>query len=95
MKINLKVRLKNPYFIAQLILAIGAPVLAYFGLTAQDLTTWSSLFGVIADAFKNPYILGMVAVSVYNAILDPTVARFSDSRQALKYDKPRDDREEL
>ena len=42
---NLKVRFKNPVFIAQLILAILTPILAYAGLTMQDLTTWNTLPG--------------------------------------------------
>ena len=39
MKLNLKVRFKNPVFIAQLIISIFTPILAYAGLTAQDLTS--------------------------------------------------------
>ena len=42
-KINLKIRLKNPVFIAQIVLAVLTPILAYAGLTAQDLTTWGAL----------------------------------------------------
>lgn len=40
---NLKVRFKNPIFIAQFILAILTPILAYAGLTLQDLTSWPAL----------------------------------------------------
>lgn len=40
---NLKVRFKNPVFIIQLILAILTPILAYAGLTLQDLTSWAKL----------------------------------------------------
>lgn len=39
MKLNLKVRFRNPVFIAQLVLSIFTPILAYAGLTVQDLTT--------------------------------------------------------
>lgn len=89
MKINWKVRLKNPMFIAQIILAIGAPLLAYYGLSAQDLTTWGSVFRLIKDALSNPFVLGMIGVSIYNALLDPTVAGINDSKQALQYIEPR------
>lgn len=92
MKINFKVRFKNPIFVAQIILAIGAPLLAYYGLTAQDLTTWGSVFSLIWDGISNPYVFGMIVISLYNALLDPTVAGLSDSRQALNYNKPRKDR---
>ena len=40
---RLKVRLKKPVFIAQLVLSIFTPILAYAGLTVQDLTTWKAL----------------------------------------------------
>ena len=40
---NFKVRFKNPIFIAQFILAILTPILAYAGLTLQDLTSWTKL----------------------------------------------------
>ena len=43
MKINWKVRFKNPLFIAQLGMSILVPILAYAGLTVQDLTTWKAL----------------------------------------------------
>lgn len=89
MKINWKVRGKNPMFIAQIILAIGVPLLAYFGLMAQDLTTWGSVFTLIKDGLSNPYVLGTIAISLYNALTDPTVAGVGDSKQALKYHKPK------
>ena len=71
--INLKVRFKNPVFIAQLILAILTPILAYAGLTAQDLTTWSALGNLLLSAVLNPYVLALVIVSVWNAINDPDI----------------------
>ena len=88
MKINLKVRFKNPVFIAQFILAIFTPILAYAGLTAQDLTTWKALFDVIVDAISNPYVLSLVAVSVWNALNDPTTKGIGDSTNALLYNEP-------
>ena len=88
MKINLKVRFKNPVFIAQFILAIFTPILAYAGLTAQDLTTWKALFDLIIGAISNPYVLSLVAVSVWNAINDPTTKGIGDSTNALFYNEP-------
>lgn len=92
MKINWKVRFQNPQFYIQLALAIFVPILAYAGLTAQDLTTWPTLFSVFADAVRNPYVLFTVAVSVYNSIVDNTTKGIGDSRQALTYQKPKGDR---
>ena len=90
MKINLKVRFKNPVFIAQFILAIFTPILAYAGLTAQDITTWKALFDLIVDAISNPYVLSLVAVSVWNALNDPTTEGIlNDSDTAMTYEIPK------
>lgn len=86
---NLKVRFKNPVFIAQLILAILTPILAYAGLTVQDLTSWQALGEILLEAIRNPYVLGLIVVSVWNALNDPTTAGITDSAQALTYDKPK------
>lgn len=88
---NFKVRFKNPVFIAQLILAILTPILVYANLTVQDITSWAILGNVLFGAIKNPYVLGMVAVSVWNALNDPTTAGLRDSTKALEYTAPRKD----
>lgn len=80
--INLKVRFKNPVFIAQLVLAILTPILAYAGLTTQDLTTWRALGDLLVGAISNPYVLGLVIVSVWNAVNDPTTKGVKDSDKA-------------
>lgn len=87
--INLKVRFKNPVFIAQLALSVLTPILAYAGLTLADLTTWSALGQVLIDAITNPYVLGLVVVSVWNALNDPTTAGLKDSAQAMTYNAPK------
>lgn len=86
---NLKVRFKNPVFIVQLILAILTPLLAYAGLTMQDLTSWAILGNMLLDAIKNPYVLGLIVISVWNALNDPTTAGLKDSKQAMTYNKPK------
>lgn len=88
MKINLKVRLKNPVFIAQIILAIFTPILAYAGLTMQDITTWKALGDLIVNAISNPFVLILAIQSVWNAINDPTTKGVGDSANALLYGKP-------
>lgn len=86
---NLKVRFRNPVFIVQLILAILTPILAYAGLTLQDLTTWGALGNLLLGALSNPYVLGLIAVSVWNALNDPTTAGLTDSAQAMTYQTPK------
>lgn len=88
MNINWKIRVKNPVWWAQMVLAVLTPVLAYAGLTAQDLTTWGAVGELLFGAVTNPYVLSLVLVSVWNAVNDPTTAGVTDSTQALSYDKP-------
>ena len=85
---NWKVRFKNPVFLAQLVLAVLTPVLAYMGLTAQDLTSWPKLGEVLLAAVSNPYVLSLVAISVWNAVNDPTTKGIKDSERAQSYTEP-------
>ncbi len=92
--INWKVRIKNPLFWAEIAMSIIVPILAYLGLKTEDLNSWQALGDVLFKAISSPYILGMVIVSVYNAIADPTTSGFTDSKRALTYTKPNNDKEE-
>lgn len=92
--INWKVRVKNPLFWVQVLLAVLMPILAYMGLTVEDLTSWAILGTTLVEAVKNPYVLGLVVVSVWNAINDPTTAGVSDSNLAMTYIKPHSDKGE-
>ena len=87
---NWKVRFKNPLFIAQMVLAVLTPILAYAGLTVKDLTTWKALGDLLIGALSNPYVLGLVVVSLFNAVTDPTTSGVKDSEQALTYTKPKE-----
>lgn len=88
MNINWKIRVKNVSFWISIAIAVFTPILAYMGITAQDITTWVALGNVLLDAVSNPYILLMVAVSVYNAVVDPTSTGVTDSARALQYSYP-------
>lgn len=88
MKINLKVRAKNPLFWLQLALSVAMPIGAYFGITGADITSWTILGGVLIDAVSNPYVVFTAAISAYNALLDPTVRGLGDSPRVLGRDKP-------
>lgn len=87
-KINIPVRFKNPMFVAQLLLSILLPILTYFGLEAKDVTTWNKLGELILSAISNPYVLALIVISIWNAVNDPTVEGFSDSKRALGYLEP-------
>jgi phi LC3 family holin len=87
--INWKVRLKNPVFIFQLILALFLPILAYAGLTFKDMTTWPMLWLIILNAVKSPYVLMLIIASVWHAVNDPTTKGISDSTRAMQYNEPK------
>ncbi len=88
MKINWKIRFKNPMFYAELVFSILTPIMAYLGITATEITSWAILGDVLFQAVLNPYVLSLALVSVYNAIVDPTTTGFGDSINALSYIKP-------
>ena len=75
-------------FWAEIILAILTPLLAYAGLTAADLTTWGAVLDLLKMAATNPYVLALVVVSLYNALVDPTTTGFTDSAKAMGYNSP-------
>lgn len=89
MKINWKVRFKNPVFWAQIAVAVLLPILTYMGLSWEDMTTWGALCRVLLAAVQNPVVVVSVIVSVWNAINDPTTAGLSDSKNALTYKEPK------
>ena len=88
MKINWKVRFKNPVFWVQIAVAIVVPALTDFGMTWDDMTTWAALGKLLLEIIKNPVVVVSVVISVVNAITDPTTKGISDSTHALGYDKP-------
>lgn len=88
---NLKVRIKNWVFWVQVLLAIATPVLAYAGLTASDITTWTKVWELIVMAVSNPYILGLIVVNIWSAMNDPTTSGLGDSKLAMTYQAPKKD----
>lgn len=86
--INWSVRIKNPVFWVQIAAAVVVPIMAYLGLSWEDMTSWAALGGIFVEAVKNPVILAAVAVSVWNAINDPTTKGLADSDRAMTYTEP-------
>lgn len=79
-------------FWVQIVVSIFTPILAYMGITVESLTTWTTVFDALRMAILNPYVLMLVAVSVYNTVIDPTTTGITDSKKALTYDKPNSDK---
>ena len=92
MKINWEVRIKNPLWWAQMACAVVLPILAYFGLAWEDMTSWAALGDIFVAAVQNPVVVVAVLVSVFNALTDPTTAGVSDSNRAMGYVQPYKDR---
>lgn len=84
MKINWKVRMKNPYFWIGLL----AVILAAVGVTPESLTSWSILYEQVEQLLSNPFAMGCVVVAVIGYLNDPTTKGIKDSSRALTYKKP-------
>ena len=85
--INWKVRIKNPYFWIGLIATIFAAV----GVSPECLTSWAILWEKIIALLGNPFAIGCMLVAIIGYVNDPTTKGFSDSKQALTYEKPKVD----
>ncbi|MBQ8057657.1 MAG: phage holin [Ruminococcus sp.] len=90
MKINWKVRFKNPMFWVGIVVAVVATVSAQLGLTVESIASWSQLWQALYNAVSNPVVVVAVISAVYNAIIDPTTKGVCDSKDALEYDKPKE-----
>ena len=77
-KINWEERFKNPIFWFNIALSVFVPIFAYFGVKAQDMTTWNTFFTILLDAIKNPYVVFTVVVSVWNTVINPTTKGVTD-----------------
>lgn len=90
MKVNVPVRLKNPWFWVSL----GGIVLTAMGVDAEMFTSWGVVKEQAVALVSNPFMLVSVALAVLGVFIDPTTAGVGDSKQALEYTKPRKERDE-
>lgn len=95
-KINWKIRFtkKNKAFVTRVFVAVFIPILTYYGLKVNDITSWNVLFDLMAKAFSNPFILVMSIFNFINIIPDPTTSGFGDSERALGYEEPHEENTE-
>ena len=84
MKINWKVRVKNPYFWIGLV----GVILSAMGVEPQMLSSWQALGNALLEFVKNPFLIGTVLVAVIGVIVDPTTKGMNDSERAMQYQKP-------
>ena len=83
MKIDWSVRFKNPTFIVSLLVGVFLPILTYYGMNWNEMTTWNAIWDLLVEAIKNPVVVVSVIVSVYNAIIDPTTKGISDAEKNI------------
>ena len=82
MKINFRVRIKNPLFWLTIIPAVAALVYAVLGC-----------FGIVPtiseETLVNALTLIVTALTTLGVLVDPTTKGASDSENALTYTEPR------
>jgi len=88
MNINWKVRLNNPVWMFEVLASIVLPILAYYGMNWQDLTSWGMVCELLVKAVQNPVVIISVITSLWNSVTDPTTKGIGDSERALTYHEP-------
>ena len=83
-KINIPVRLKNPWFWVGVI----SVALTAIGVDPMTFTSWSAVWEGIKAVLANPVQLCTVVLAVLAVFIDPTTAGVTDSDRALSYKSP-------
>lgn len=81
MKLNLKVRLKNPVFWMTIIPAIATCVYTVLGC-------FDILPPISEDALTNALMAIVTALTTLGVFVDPTTTGVGDSERAMTYTKP-------
>lgn len=85
MKINIPVRMKNPWFwIGVISVAITA-----IGVDPMSFTSWPAVWEGIKNVCSNPVQLCTMCLAVLSVFIDPTTAGVTDSETALTYTEPK------
>lgn len=90
MKINWSVRLKNIVWLAEVAASVLLPILAYYGMSWEDVTSWGAMLDIGIKAVQNPVVVVAAVVGIFNAITDPTTAGLGDSCLAMTFDRPKE-----
>lgn len=85
MKVNIPVRMKNPWFwVGVISVAITA-----IGVDPMTFTSWAAVFDGIKAVAQNPVQLVTMILAVLSVFIDPTTAGVTDSENALTYTAPK------
>ena len=88
LKVNVPVRLKNPWFWV----GVVSIIITALGVDPNQFVSWESLVGYLVEVLKNPVQIVTVVLAVLAVFIDPTTAGVSDSAQALRYTCPKKDK---
>lgn len=84
MKINIPVRMKNPWFWV----GVVSVALTAVGVDPQLFTSWGAVWDGVCAVLRNPVQLGAAALAVLAVFIDPTTSGITDSERALAYKRP-------
>ena len=91
---NLKIRLKDPLFILQMVGLVIGVITQAIAVNVNEITTWGKLGEVLLNILSNPYVLGTVifnlVVGFVNLFRDPTTSGLNDSARAQEYESVND-----
>ena len=85
MKVNISVRMKNPWFWV----GIVSVAITAIGVDPQTFTSWAAVWDGIVSVLSNPVQLVTMCLAVLAVFIDPTTAGVTDSAAALTYVKPK------
>lgn len=85
MRINLPVRMKNPWFW----IGVASVAITAIGVDPMTFTSWAAVAEGALAVLSNPVQLVTMCLAVLAVFIDPTTAGMGDSAQALTYTEPR------
>ena len=88
MKINIPVRMKNPWFWV----GIVSIALTAIGIDPTMFTSWDAVWDAIVGVVSNPFQLFTMILAVLAVFIDPTTSGITDSSLAMTYSKPKGDK---
>lgn len=85
MNMNIKVRIKNPWFWV----GVFSVAITAIGVDPQTFTSWAAVWEGIKAVLSNPVQLVTMCLAVLSVFIDPTTAGVTDSKTALTYTAPK------
>ena len=85
MKVNIPVRMKNPWFWV----GVASVAITAIGVDPQTFTRGSAVWNGAVSVRSNPVQLCTMCLAVLSVFIDPTTAGITDSETALTYTAPK------